>query len=50
MLLAALRGYLHRPLARGGARRTGPPIDDLVAAARADRVSAVLRPSLETLA
>ncbi len=48
--LAALRGYLHRPVQRGGARRTGSPIDDLIAAARADRVSAVLRPYLEALA
>ena len=48
--LTALRGYLRRPVARGGARRTGSPIDDLVAAARADRVSAVLRPYLEALA
>jgi hypothetical protein len=48
--LAALRGYLGRPVARGGARRAGSPIDDLVAAARADRVSAVLRPYLEALA
>jgi len=48
--LAALRGYLGRPVARGGTRRTGSPIDDLVAAARADRVSAVLRPYLEALA
>ncbi len=48
--LAALRGYLGRPVARGGPRRTGSPIDDLVAAARADRVSAVLRPYLEALA
>ncbi len=48
--LAALRGYLGRPVARGGTRRTGSPIDDLVAAARADRISAVLRPYLEALA
>ncbi len=48
--LAALRGYLGRPVARGGDRRAGSPIDDLVAAARADRVSAVLRPYLEALA
>lgn len=48
--LAALRGYLGRPVARGGARRTRSPIDDLVAAARADRISAVLRPYLEALA
>ncbi len=48
--LAALRGYLRRPVASGGARRTGSPIDDLVAAARADRVSSVLRPYLEALA
>ena len=48
--LAALRGYLGRPVARGAARRTGSPIDDLVTAARADRVSAVLRPYLEALA
>ncbi len=38
------------PVARGGARRAGSPIDDLVAAARADRVSSVLRPYLEALA
>jgi len=48
--LAALRGYLGRPVARGGTRRTGSPVDDLIAAARADRVSAVLRPYLEALA
>ena len=48
--LAALRAYLGRPVARGGTRRTGSPIDDLVTAARADRVSAVLRPYLEALA
>jgi predicted transcriptional regulator of viral defense system len=48
--LAALRGYLGRPVARGGTRRTGSPIDDLIAAARADRISAVLRPYLEALA
>ncbi len=48
--LAALRGYLRRRVARGGARRPGSPVDDLVAAARADRVSAVLRPYLEALA
>jgi predicted transcriptional regulator of viral defense system len=48
--LAALRGYLGRSVARGGARRTGSTVDDLVAAARADRVSAVLRPYLEALA
>ena len=48
--LAALRGYLGRPVARGGARRAGSPIDALVAAARADRVSSVLRPYLEALA
>lgn len=47
--LAALRGYLRRPVARD-TRRTGSPIDDLVAAARADRVSAVLRPYIEALA
>jgi predicted transcriptional regulator of viral defense system len=48
--LAALRGYLGRPVARGGTRRTGSPVDDLVAAARANRVSSVLRPYLEALA
>lgn len=48
--LAALRGYLGHPVARGGTRRTGSPIDDLIAAARADRISAVLRPYLEALA
>jgi predicted transcriptional regulator of viral defense system len=48
--LAALRGYLRRPFARGGTRRTGSPIDALVAAARADRISSVLRPYLEALA
>jgi len=48
--LAALRGYLQRPVARGEARRAGSHIDDLVASARADRVSAVLRPYLEALA
>ena len=48
--LAALRGYIGRPVEGGGARRAGAPIDDLVEAARADRVSSVLRPYLEALA
>ena len=34
MLLAALRGYLGRPVGRGGTTRTGSSVDDLVAAAR----------------
>ena len=51
--LSALREYLQRP-SRGHSRRTGPrgasPIDELVAAANADRIYSVLRPYLEALA
>lgn len=46
--LAALRGFLERARRRG--HRADETIDALVAAARADRVSTIVRPYLEALA